>query len=69
MKNSVQMLKKKTAELSQEFEVEEKKKREQRENQIRMLQASKKEVKHAKSVNTAEPHKKAAKKVATAVKE
>jgi hypothetical protein len=41
----MQILKKKTAELSQEFEAEEQKKRELRENQIRKLEAQKKEVK------------------------
>ena len=43
------MLKKKTALLSEEFEAEERRKRQSRENQIRMLEATKKKLQQADS--------------------
>lgn len=49
VKKSMQMLKKKTALLSEEFEAEERRKRQSRENQIRMLEATKKKLQQADS--------------------
>jgi len=47
IKKSMQLLKKKTAALSEEFEAEERRKRQSRENQIRMLEATKKKLQEA----------------------
>lgn len=46
------MLKKKTAMLSEEFEAEEKRKKESREKQIRMLEASKRKLQEADSFDS-----------------